>query len=1024
MKSLSKFSVNYPITIIMMVLAIVLLGYISFTNLGVDLFPDLNNPRIYVEIQAGERPPEEMEEQFVKNIEALAIRQKKVIDVSSVSKVGTAQITVEYSWDADMDESFLDLQKSLTNFAQNSEIEEINISQHDPNSSPVMIIGFSNPQINDMDELRRVAENYLQNELTRLEGIAAVEIIGAEEKEVVVKTSPYLMDAYGLDLQTVASRIQSSNVTFSGGSIVELSLKYVIKGVGEFTDLNDIKNVIVGEKPATDNASGTIPVFLKDIAQITYQNKEPKNVVRVDGRRSVALAIYKETRYNTVKAVKNLNESLVQLQKALPGYEFTILQNQATFINNSIDEVEETALIGVLLAIAILYIFLRRIGTTAIISIAIPISIIATFNLMYFNGLTLNIMTLGGLALGAGMLVDNAIVVMENIFRNLEAGLSLKEAAIEGTAQVGGAITASTITTIVVFLPIVYLHGAAGELFKDQAWTVAFSLISSLVVAIFVIPMLSHKLLKPQKRTVQSTSLRFNWYPQFLNNLLNYRWKVIAGAGLLILIGFLMLQFVGSEFMPQSESKIFKMEIALEEGTSLEYMDQVASQTETRIKDLIGNEMDRLYTLVGPLPQSLGEQGVEALQTSNLAVLTIYLKDDSDKKSSELMAMLSNIFQNSDDRQYRFYQEQSSLQSILGTDEAPLVVEIKGEDLNTIRVLTNEVKTTLENLKDIANVKSSFDQGHPEVNIVFDRLKTGIYNLDFSSIGSQLKDQLLGKDVGNWDSEGEMQDITVKLPDVSLPKLSEIYINANQRKIRLDEIAHLEETSGAREIYRRNQVRTGLVYAQIEGDRALDKIANQIRAQVAKIDIPPEYEIDVAGQEMKRQQSFSNLEFALLLSIILIYMVMASQFESLIHPFTILLTIPLAVVGSIILFFILQMSLNVMAYIGLIMLGGIAVNDSIILVDAINQLKAEGMSRREAIIEAGKRRIRPIIMTSLTTILALLPLTIGFGESVSLRSPMALAVIGGLVTSTILTLIVIPCVYDVFDQFKEKIKLY
>ena len=275
MKSLSKFSVNYPITIIMMVLAIVLLGYISFTNLGVDLFPDLNNPRIYVEIQAGERPPEEMEEQFVKNIEALAIRQKKVIDVSSVSKVGTAQITVEYSWDADMDESFLDLQKSLTNFAQNSEIEEINISQHDPNSSPVMIIGFSNPQINDMDELRRVAENYLQNELTRLEGIAAVEIIGAEEKEVVVKTSPYLMDAYGLDLQTVASRIQSSNVTFSGGSIVELSLKYVIKGVGEFTDLNDIKNVIVGEKPATDNASGTIPVFLKDIAQITYQNKEP-----------------------------------------------------------------------------------------------------------------------------------------------------------------------------------------------------------------------------------------------------------------------------------------------------------------------------------------------------------------------------------------------------------------------------------------------------------------------------------------------------------------------------------------------------------------------------------------------------------------------------------------------------------------------------------------------------------------------------------------------------------------------------
>jgi HAE1 family hydrophobic/amphiphilic exporter-1 len=1024
MKTLPQFSVNYPITIIMMVLAIILLGYISFTNLGVDLFPDLNNPRIYVEIEAGERPPEEMEEQFVENIEALAIRQKKVIDVSSVSKVGIAQITVEYAWDADMDESFLDLQKSLTNFAQNSDIEQINISQHDPNSSPIMVIGFFHPQISDMDELRRVAENYLQNELTRLEGIAAVELIGAEEKEVVVKTSPYLLDAHGLDLETVAGRIQSSNVTASGGSIVELSLKYVIRGLGEFSDLDDIRYVIVGEKPAIGNESELVPVFLKDVADIIYQNKDPENIVRVDGRRCVALAIYKETRYNTVKAVETLTENLKPLQKALPGYEFTILQNQATFIDNAIVEVEQTALLGVLLAIAILYIFLRRIGTTAIISIAIPISIIATFNLMYFNGLTINIMTLGGLALGAGMLVDNAIVVMENIFRNLEAGFSLKDASIQGTAQVGGAITASTITTIVVFLPIVYLHGAAGELFKDQAWTVAFSLLSSLVVAIFVIPMLSHKLLKPQKRDIQSTSYRFNWYPQILNSLIDNRWKIIGAAIILILIAFLMLQFIGSEFMPQNESNVFKMEIVLDEGTSLEHMDQVALQTEERVRDLIGTKIERLYTRVGPLPESLGEQGVEELQDENIAVLTIYLKEDAENKSFEVMALLSNIFQNTDDQQFRFYQEQSSLQNILGTDQAPLVIEIRGDDLNIIRSLTTEVKLILENTENIVNVKSSFDQGHPEVNIVFDRIRAGVYNLDFAVIGSQLKDHLQGKTVGNWDSEGEMRDITVKLPDVSLAQLSSIYIYDGQRKIRLDEIARLEETIGAKEINRRNQVRTGLVLGQIEGDLALDMIADQIRNQIEKIDVPSDYQIEITGQEMKRQQSFSNLKFALLLSIILIYMVMASQFESLIHPFTIILTIPLAAVGSVFLFFIMQLSFNVMAYIGMIMLVGIAVNDSIILVDAINQLKREGLTRREAITEAGKRRIRPIIMTSLTTILALLPLTIGFGESVALRSPMALAVIGGLITSTLLTLAVIPCVYDVFDQLKEKIKIF
>lgn len=1024
MKSLSQFSVNYPITIIMMVLAIVLLGYISFTNLGVDLFPDLNNPRIYVEIEAGERPPQEMEEQFVENIEALSIRQKKVIDVSSVSKVGTAQIIVEYAWDADMDESFLDLQKSLTNFAQNSDIEQINISQHDPNSSPVMIIGFYHPEINDMDELRKVAENYLQNELTRLEGIAAVELIGAEEKEVVVKTSPYMMDAHGLDMDVIAARIQSSNVTASGGSIVELSLKYIIRGIGEFSKIDDIKYVIVGERPALGNESELVPVFLKDIADITYQNKEPENIVRVDGRRSVALAIYKETRFNTVKAVQTLTENLVQLQKALPGYEFTILQNQATFIDNAIVEVEQTALMGVLLAIAILYIFLRRIGTTAIISIAIPISVIATFNLMYFNGLTINIMTLGGLALGAGMLVDNAIVVMENIFRNLEAGLSLKEASIQGTSQVSGAITASTITTIVVFLPIVYLHGAAGELFKDQAWTVAFSLMSSLIVAIFVIPMLSHKLLKPQIQNKQHASSRFSWYPQILNIFISNRWKIIGGASLLIFIAIILLRFIGSEFMPQSESDVFKIEIVLEEGTSLEHMDQVALQTELRVRELIGPEIEGIYTRVGPLPESLGEQGVDDLQDKNIAVITIYLSENSEKKSSDMLTLLGNIFQNTNDRQYRFYQEQSSLQNILGTDQAPLIIEIKGEDLLTIRSITNEVKLTLENMDNIINIKSSFDQGHPEVNIVFDRIRAGVYNLDFSVVGSQLMDQLQGKNVGNWDSEGEMRDITVKLPDIPLAQLSTMYISDGQRKIRLDEIARFEETIGAKEINRRNQVRAGLVFGQIDGNQPLDKIADQIRDKIDIINIPPNYQIEITGQEMKRERSFSNLKFALLLSIVLIYMVMASQFESLIHPFTILLTIPLAAVGSVILFFVLQLSFNVMAYIGIIMLVGIAVNDSIILVDAINQLKREGLTRHEAIIEAGKRRIRPIIMTSLTTILALLPLTIGFGESVALRSPMALAVIGGLITSTLLTLAVIPCVYDVLDQYKEKIRIF
>jgi HAE1 family hydrophobic/amphiphilic exporter-1 len=1007
MRKLSQFSVNYPITVLMFVLAVILLGY----------------TRIFVELRAGERPPEEMERQFVEGIESIAIRQKNVIDIVSVSKVGMAQITVEYTWDADMDEAFLDLQKSLTNFAQNSELDEMNISQHDPNSSPVMLIGLSHSDISDMDELRKIAENYLRNELTRLEGIAAVEIIGGEMKEVVVETSPYLMDAYGLDLSMIASRIQNANITASGGSIVELGLKYIIKGVGEFRSIEDIGNVIVAEKLAEEGDPELVPVYLKEIADIKFGNKDPENFVRINGTRCIALAVYKETRYNTVTAVHELSENLKNLRKALPGYEFRILQNQAEFIDIAISEVERTALFGILLAIFILYIFLRRIGTTTIISVAIPISIIATFNLMYFNGLTLNIMTLGGLALGAGMLVDNAIVVMENIFRNLEGGLSLKEAAVTGTSQVAGAITASTLTTIVVFLPIVYLHGAAGELFKDQAWTVAFSLVSSLAVAIFVIPMLSHKLLRVSSKRKRTASLGFDWYYEILDRILIKRWWVIIGALSLILLTLAILPIIGSEFMPQGETNDFQIEVVLDEGTSLEHMDRVATQIEDLVRTLIASRLAGIYTRVGPLTETLSEQTSTDLQDANSAILTVYLNPDLNESTDDIIARIQSALAQNPDWEIRFYREQSSLQETLGTDQAPVVVEVKGEDLHTIRALTEELKMAMENIKDLVNIESSFEEGRPEINIVFDRIRAGMYNLDFATVGTQLKEQLQGKLVGNWENEGEMRDITVNLPDMSLQQMDDLYIYDGQRKIRLDEIADIQAGIGETEINRRNQVRVGIISAQIRGGEALDQIAAQIKDKLQQINFPQNYSYEISGEELQRQRSFSNLKFALLLSIILIYMVLASQFESLIHPFTILLTIPLAVVGAVLIFFFLQLPLNVMAYIGIILLIGIAVNDSIILVDAINQLRRQGKTLRESILEAGQRRIRPIIMTSLTTILALFPLTLGFGESAALRSPMALAVIGGLVTSTLLTLVVIPCVYYVLDRAATKIKI-
>ena len=1022
MKKLTNFSVNYPVTVLMVVLAVLLLGYISYDKLGVDLFPDLNSPRIFVEITSGERPPEEMEKQFVENIEALAIRQSDVTQVTSVSKVGSAQITVEYTWNKDMDEAFLDLQKALNTLTQNSEIDELKITQHDPNTAPVMVIGLTHDEITDMNEIRKVAENYIRNELVRLEGVAEVELAGQEESEIVINTDPYRLDAFNLTMDGITARIQNFNRNVSGGRISEMGLQYIVKGVSMLNDAEDFENLIVGYEFVRSETEGQTnveraPIYLKDVATISFGNKEPANIVHINGERCVGLSIYKETRYNTVKAVEQINEALVDIERALPGYKLQRVSNQGKFIIGAIGEVQETALLGILLAIFVLFIFLRRFGTTLIVSISIPISIIATFTLMYFTDLTINIMTLGGLALGAGLLVDNAIVVMENIFRNHENGLSVKDAAVEGTAQVGGAIVASTITTIAVFVPIVYLSGVAGELFKDQAITVAFSLLSSLFIAIFLIPMMYHRFYKNRKSPVKHKSVKVGGYGKLLEKILKVKWAVIIVATLAIVASFLLLPSIGTEFMPKTETREFSLHLKLQEGTELERTESTVKNLEIILKDYLGENLETIYSQAGPTSGIEGDQNA-VFEGENTAKILVIMRKDSEITTESVIASVDNLVSNIPGLEVSFSQEETALKSILGTDEAPVVVEVRGEELDEIEAIVNQVKEKMLQVNGIFNVQSSIEDGAPEVEVKVDRMRAGIYGIDINTVIAQIQEQLEGKNAGQLEREGEMRDITIKIPERSVNEINELTITSGNEVYRLSEIADVSFGVSPKEIFRRNQNRIGKVSAQLDKNVALDKVSAEIRAATSTIDLLPDYRILVTGEEEKRQESMQILFSALLLSIVLVYMVLASLFESLVHPFTILLTIPLAVVGSILTFFMLGKTFNIMALIGIIMLVGIAVNDSIILIDRINQLVKDGLSRKDAIWQAGQQRIRPIIMTSLTTILALLPLTFGFGESASLRSPMALAVIGGLVTSTLLTLIVIPCVYDVMDRIK------
>jgi HAE1 family hydrophobic/amphiphilic exporter-1 len=1035
MNRIARFAVKYPVTVLMLVLGIALLGFISFGKLGTDLFPDLNNPKIYIELKAGERPPEEIEKNYVDQIESLTMRQSDVIQVSSVSRPGSATITVEYDWSKDMDEAFLDLQKELNAFAQNSDLEDFTISQYDPNADPVMIVALKNPGMSNLDDLRKTAENNIRNELVRVEGVADVRLSGTEESEVLIETDKYLLESFGITADAIAAQINNYNRNVSGGSIVDMGLKYTVKGVSVLRDITDLENIVVGFKSASSqsasalatsgnssSASAKVPVYLRDVAKIKYANKEPQNLVTIDGERCIGLSIYKEPKFNTVDVVKSLELELEVLQRALPGYEFIPVQDQGRYINDAIGEVKNTLLIGILLAVMVLYVFLRRIGTTMVISLAIPISIIATFNLMYFDHLTLNIMTLGGLALGAGRLVDDSIVVLENITRLREEGMPLKEAVIQGTGEVGGAITASTITTIVVFLPIVYLHGASGEMFKDQAWTVAFALLSSLMVAMLVIPMMVSTLFPDSgKKKLKKTPLQFTWYEGTLGKILDHRKIVILVSVLLLGASALLIPYIGSEFMPRSESPEFTLDLKLPEGTGLMTTGKISAGVERTIRDILGERVKMIYCQAGEVSNTAGNPNATT-EGENTASLRIVMKKEYAGQTEKAISTIGDYLKAVPGMEVSFKREETTLQTTLGTSGSPFTLEISGKDYAELERILNESKAILQQDPDLYNITTSMDEGTPEVEVAVDRFKASYHSVTVDNIIGQVKSYLAGSTAGSFEKDGEMKDVTIKLGDLSLHQLNDLMITAGSIKVPLSELAAINKVISPREITRRNQSRTCYIYAGVAPGKAFDKVIRNAEASLSPVTLPVDYKMQFTGEELKRRESMSNLSFALVLSLVLVFMVLAAQFESIIQPFVIMLTIPLAAVGTILTFFILGKNLNMMAYIGIIMLGGIAVNNAILLIDRINQLREAGTPKKEAIMIAGRQRIRPILMTSLTTILALLPLTIGLGESASLRAPMALAVIGGMVSSTLLTLVVIPCVYWVFDSFSAWIR--
>lgn len=1035
--NLPKFSVKYPVTVAMLMAAIAILGYISFTRLGTDLLPSIYNPRIVVEVLAGDRSPQEMEERFCRRLEGEVGTISRVVDVRSICSLGRVLTTVTFSWGTDMDFALLDVQKKVATFESEPEVDRVIIARYDPQEEPISIYALQSRagMERDLDELRRIAENVVKRNLERLEGVARVQVFGGIRREVQVELDAYRLQAYSLTAQTVIQQVQQANANASGGRLVQDDRAYLIKGIGKFASVDEVGGTVVGYQLPAGGSNGDstalgarqrgtmyapdrVPIYLRDVAEVRYAPKERTEVVHFNGEPAVGLYVYKEARDNTVRVAGAVAEAMARMGSELQGLDHALVYSQATFIEEAVGEVKTTAVIGIILAILVLYFFLRHLGVTVIVSVAIPISILATFSLMYFQQYTLNVMTLGGLALGAGMLVDNAIVVIENIFRRRQLGEAPHQAAIAGTGEVGVAIIASTLTTVVVFLPIVYVQGVAAELFREQAWVVAFSLLSSLLVAFLLIPTLAARLFS-RSTTIREQRLELPAYNRLLRWALGHRGVVLLAALLLLASAAVLLPVVGSEFVPHSSENQVQLRLSLPAGTPLERTEQVVAGAETQVQSLLGDRLENLYSSINvSTTQELFAGGTE--QGEHRAVVTASLRRGEQGISPSAAIELLRTNLDLPETGIAYIIRETSLQQTIGTGGPPIVVEIRGDDLETLQQVSGRIADALRQTPGLHAVESSLQAGRPEMHIRVNRLLAANMGLDIQQIGERVQQRLAGNVATTFYAEGEDRDIRIAFPKATLAELSDMLITSpDGAMLRLRDLADLERKEGPKEIQRHNQSRIAHVSARLDDDERLSQAIRRVDATLAQVPLPAGYQLRFGGEEAERQASFDQLKFALFLSIVLVYMVLASLFESYLHPFTILLTLPLAGVGVVYAFLLVGEPLSVMAYIGIIMLGGIAANDSIILVDYINRLRQDGMARREAIIQAGKDRLRPILMTSATTILALLPLTIGLGEGARLRAPMAIAVIGGLVTSTLLTLVVIPVVYEVLDRLRR-----
>ncbi|KHE68088.1 efflux RND transporter permease subunit [Halobacillus sp. BBL2006] len=1013
---LVNLSVKRPVGVIMVVAAILALGFVSLRNLTIDLYPEIELPIAVVSTPYEGAAPQEVEKLVSRPLESSVSSIEGLEVLQSQSQAGSSLVLMQFNTGVNLDSTLLQVRENVDQVRGllPDGAGEPNVLRFDPQQLPIMTVGLSG---DTPEKLQEVAESRLVPFLERQEGVASVSIEGGKIREVQVLVDRAQMSQYGLDSQTIVQTLSASNQSASAGSISKGQKDLQIRVEGEFGSIEDVRDTII------QSQSGA-KVTLDQIAEVKEVQNNANTISKVNGSSSVVLSILKKTDANTVETSNQVREALSEVKGDLPeGVGTEIVLDTSEFIKISINSVVLNIILGGIFSVLVLLLFLKSVRATLVIGLSIPIAIISTFTLMYFTGETLNVLTMGGLALGIGMMVDSSIVILENIVSYRQQGYSMTESAKKGASELAPAVIASATTTLVVFVPIIFVEGIASELFTPLALTIMFALIASLAVSITLIPMLSSKLLT---KSLKENGRRY-WFDRFMDKVndvyraalrwvLKFRKTTIAITLALIGGSVALIPLIGTEFIPPSDQGQIQIDVNMPEGTSMEETEAFTNKVDERIEEF-SDIIEVSYLSIG----GGGFGGGIGNTSSDFANYTIQLVDPGDREIRTQQAM-KEIDESLADLPGAEIQV-SELDAGLGTG-APLQVQLNGTEYEVLDQLADQVAYVMNDIDGVSNATSSTDEGRPEMQIDVNREKAAQYGLTYQQVIGQVQLAFNGQIATRYRSGGDELDVRLIFPEDERQTISDLEGMSVQTPggslIPLATIANLDQVQGPVSLLRQDQQPQVNVEAEVVGID-LGTATEEVRAELESLNFPDGYSYEIGGQAQDMQDAFGDLSLALIFSIFLVYAVMAIQFENFLFPFIIMFSLPATIIGITGGLFITGLPFSLPAFVGIIMLAGIVVNNAIVLVDYINILRRKSYDRYEAILEAGPNRLRPILMTTLTTILGMVPLAIGIGRGAEAQQPLAVTIIFGLTVSSFFTLVLIPVVYTYFDDLSNKI---